>query len=151
MRRLGASRWTACVALALSACAASCASAQTDDDPLAFAKASEGAETSIVIGNRTNLIPPGRDEVDVVVSVEGREIWRAVVRREDCRTIPEVDQLRVPADLPDVCEYAYVVQAGDVRYELQGPDPRRWFIVLHAYQHGCRVGLFASDTKPGFL
>src|SRR5262245_47230817 len=59
----------------------------------------------ISIENYRYLIPADRDEVEIVVSVNGREVWRRTVRHEPYIEIPEVEAIPVPADLERAAEF----------------------------------------------
>ena len=90
----------------------------------------------ITIENSSYLIPIGRDEVEIVVRVNGTEVWRRTVRRERYINMPEVEAMDVPTDLERAAEFTYVIEAGGARYSLVGPDPLCRWVEIHCRSSG---------------
>jgi hypothetical protein len=141
-RRLFVSTALAAIAL-LAACG--CASERRCGPTDVF------SDTFIAIENCRYLIPPGRSEVEAVLSVNGRELWRATVRNNAYRTNPGVDVVYAPRDLEQAARYTYVLEAGGAKYTLAGPDPLCRYVQIQCLVTGGEVKLRSPDYRPVYL
>ena len=106
--------------------------------------------TFIGLEEDQNLIPAGREQVEVVLSVNGRELWRSTVRRHERKTSPDVEIVYPPSDLPRAANFTYVLEAAGKKYTFAGPDPLcRYVRIDCAAADGVR--LWSPDYRPVYL
>jgi hypothetical protein len=108
-------------------------------------------DTFIAIENARYLIPSGRNEVEVVLSLNGRELWRGTVRPTGYLTNPAVDIVYPPSDLAEAAQYTYVLEAGGQKYAFTGPDPLCRFVQIQCAPPGGRTMLRSPDYRPVYL